>query len=138
LTSVLTLPTANRTGSRDSGWVKLPALVLAKLQIAISVDAADRTDSSKEMTVRVSFSSDGVNADLPSYRITWRGNSKTFKSGWPGDGPALRIDNKIRGQSGLLDWLNGVFVRVETDTPVAVRYGVAADVLDGLSILDRR
>lgn len=123
MTILINIPSDARLGNISSGYVQLPAVNGSTLQVTVAIHPSERNDPTNTLSGSLLLSTDGVNNDAGSFSFSWRGNSKTDHGGKPLVGPVLRLPF----------WPLSGFLRVDVNTPQSMRYGITAEILDGVS-----
>lgn len=122
MTVLIDVPQAARLGDFSTGYVLLPAVNSNTLQVSVIIHPSEKSDPANTLAGTLLLSSDGVTNNAGAYSFTWRGNSKTDHGGKPLTGPVLRLPS----------WPLSGFLRIDTTTPVTLRYAIKAEILDGL------
>lgn len=91
-------PNQRRSTRHTSGSILVPSDATSRrVQVALAVQAADRSNAGLTLTLTVERSPDG-STWIPAARAVWVGNSKPTRPGWPSNGPAVRLNTvPLRG-----------------------------------------
>jgi hypothetical protein len=122
MTVLIDVPQAARQGDFSTGYVRLPSVNGNTLQVSVIIHPSEKNDPTNTLAGSLLLSTDGQANNAGAYSFTWRGNSKTDHGGKPLSGPVLRLPS----------WPLSGFLRIDTNTPAALRYEILAEILDGL------